>query len=47
VRKQDAATAAMASIEDAAEYDERADCLVSGVLNQLMRQRRSIAVALD
>src|SRR6266704_4437284 len=47
VRKQDAATAAVASIEDAAEYGERADALVSGVLGRVMRQRRSIAAALD
>ena len=32
VRKQDAATAAVASIEDAAECGERADALVSGEL---------------
>ena len=37
----------MASIEDAAECGERADALVSGVLGQVMRQRRSIAAALD
>ena len=47
VRKQDAATAAVASIEDAAGCGERADALVSGVLGQVMRQRRSIAAALD
>ena len=47
VRKQDAATAAVASIEDAAECGERADALVSGVLGRVMRQRRSIAAALD
>jgi hypothetical protein len=40
VRKQDAATAAVASIEDAAECGERADALVSGVLGQVMRQHR-------
>jgi SRSO17 transposase len=37
----------MASIEDAAEYGERADALVSGVLGRVLRQRRSIAAALD
>jgi hypothetical protein len=37
----------MASIEDAAECGERADALVSGVLGRVMRQRRSIAVAMD
>ncbi len=37
----------MASIEDAAECGERADALVSGVLGKVMRQRRTIAVALD
>jgi SRSO17 transposase len=47
VRKQDAATAAVASIEDAADCGERADALVSGVLGRVMRQRRSIAAALD
>ena len=37
----------MASIEDAAECGQRADVLVSGVLGRVMRQRRSIAAALD
>jgi SRSO17 transposase len=37
----------MASIEDAAECGERADALVSGVLAGVMRQQRSIAVAMD
>jgi SRSO17 transposase len=37
----------MASIEDAAEYGERADSLVSQALGRTMKQRRSIAVALD
>jgi len=37
----------VASIEDAAECGERADALVSRVLGQVMRQRRSIATALD
>ena len=42
VTKQDNdATAAMASIEDAAEYGERADVLVSGLLGRVMRQRRT------
>ena len=48
VTKQDNdATAAMASIEDAAEYGERADVLVSGLLGRVMRQRRTVAAALD
>ena len=47
VEKQDAATAAVASIEDAAECGERADVLVSGVLGRVMGQRRTIAAALD
>ena len=37
----------MASIEDAAECGERADALVSVVLGQVMRQRRSVAAAMD
>lgn len=37
----------MASIEDAAEYGERADALVSGLLARVMRQRRTVAAALD
>jgi SRSO17 transposase len=37
----------MASIEDAAEYGTRADALVSGLLGRVMRQRRSIAAAMD
>lgn len=37
----------MASIEDAAECGERADALVSGVLARVMRQQRSVAVAMD
>ena len=37
----------MASIEDAAECGERADALVSGLLGRVMRQRRSVAAALD
>ena len=37
----------MASIEDAAEYGERADALVSGLLGRVMRQRRTVAAALD
>src|SRR5712691_4819072 len=47
VRKQDKATTAVASIEDAAEYGERADVLVRDLLGRVMRQRRTIAVALD
>jgi SRSO17 transposase len=47
VEKQETATAAMASIEDAAECGERADSLVSGVLGRVMRQQRSIAAAMD
>ena len=47
VTKQETATAAVASIEDAAECGERADALVSEVLGRVMRQRRSIAAALD
>jgi SRSO17 transposase len=47
VEKQETATAAMASIEDAAECGERADSLVSAVLSRVMRQRRSIGAALD
>jgi len=47
VTKQETATAAVASIEDAAECGERADALVSGVLGRVVRQRRSIAAALD
>jgi SRSO17 transposase len=35
------------SIEDAAECGERADALVSGVLGRVMRQRRSVATAMD
>src|SRR5260370_5766767 len=37
----------MASIEDAAECGERADALVSGLLDRVMRQRRSVAAAMD
>ena len=47
MKKQDTATAAMASIEDAAECGERADALVMGLLGRIMRQRRSAAVAMD
>src|SRR5271157_5916285 len=47
VTKQETATAAMASIEDAAECGERADALVSAALGRVMRQRRSIAAAMD
>lgn len=41
------ATAAVASIEDAAACDERADALVSGLLARVMRRRGTIATALD
>ena len=37
----------MASIEDAAEYGERADALVSDLLGRVMRQRRTVAAAMD
>ena len=37
----------MASIEDAAECGERADALVMGLLGRVMRQRRTVAAALD
>ena len=37
----------MASIEDAAECGERADALVSGLLGRVMRQRRTVAAAMD
>ena len=37
----------MASIEDAAECGERADALVSGMLARVMRQRRTVATAMD
>jgi hypothetical protein len=47
VRKQDAATTAVASIEDAAEYGERADALISGLLGRVMRQRRTVGAAMD
>ena len=48
VTKQDNdATAAMASIEDAAECGERADALVRDLLGRIMRQRRSVAAAMD
>jgi len=47
VKKQDTATAAVASIEDAAECGERADALVSDLLGRIVRQRRTVAAALD
>jgi len=47
VRKQEPATTAVASIEDAAECGERADALVGGLLGRIMRQRRTVAAALD
>ena len=37
----------MASIEDAAEYGERADALVSDLLGRVMRQRRTVDAAMD
>jgi len=37
----------VASIEDAAECGERADALVRDLLGRIMRQRRSVAAALD
>jgi SRSO17 transposase len=47
VKKQGTATAAVASIEDAAECGERADALVSDLLGRIVRQRRTVAAALD
>ena len=47
MRKQEPATTAVASIEDAAECGERADALVGGLLGRIMRQRRTVAAALD
>src|SRR6266851_9206927 len=47
VKKQDEATTAVASIEDAAACGERADALVSGLLGRVMRQRRTVGAALD
>ena len=47
MRKQDAATAAVASIEDAAECGVRADALVTGLLRRVMRQQRTVATALE
>ena len=41
------ATAAMASIEDAAACGERADALVRGLLARVMRRRGTIATAMD
>jgi hypothetical protein len=46
VEKQDMATTAVASIEDAAECGRRADELVSGLLRQVMVQARTVASAL-
>ena len=37
----------MASIEDAAECEERADALVSGLLARVMRRRGTLATAMD
>src|ERR1700736_1411361 len=47
VEKQDTATTAVASIEDAAGCGERADALVMGLLGRIMRQRRTVAAAMD
>src|SRR6266704_365507 len=47
VKTQDTATTAVASIEDAAECCERADTLVRDLLGRIMRQRRSVAAAMD
>src|SRR2546421_12724959 len=47
VKTQDTATTAVASIEDAAECGERADTLVRDLLGRIMRQRRSVAAAMD
>ena len=41
------ATTAMASIEDTAECGERADALVRGLLARVMKQRRTLATAMD
>ena len=47
VTKQDKPTAAVASIEDAAACDERADALVIGLLTRVIRRRGTVATALD
>ena len=47
VTKLDKPTAAVASIEDAAACDERADALVSGLLTRVIRRRGTVATALD
>jgi len=47
VQTQDDPTAASASIEDVLESGSRADALVSAALARVMKQRRSIAVAVD
>jgi DDE superfamily endonuclease len=47
VEKQDVATTAVASIEDAAECGERADALIRGLLARVMRQRRTVETALE
>jgi len=41
------ATAAMASIDEAAECGEKADALVAGLLRRVMRQRRTVRSAAD
>ena len=46
-KTKDGAAAAVASIEDAAACDERADALVSGLLGRVMRRRGTITTALD
>ena len=46
-KTKDDATAAVASIGDAAECGKRADALVRRVLGRVMRQARSVATALD
>ncbi len=47
VENQEEATTAVASIEDAAGCGERADALVMGLLGRIMRQRRTVAAAMD
>jgi hypothetical protein len=47
VEIQDEATAAVAGIEDATECGARADALVGGLLAGVMRQRRTVAAAMD
>jgi DNA-binding transcriptional ArsR family regulator len=47
VTQDDNNTAAMASIEEAAEYAARADAQVRAVLGRVLAQKRSAGVALD